>query len=330
VVERARHLVAGRDGHARLLLREPLKKSVWRLGFEVLEGTASVVVKRLSPRVARINELVVERWLPTVGMVWACPGLRGVVQERSGSKVWHIYEDVAGSGLDGNLDPERVTPVVELIADLHTRFADHPLLPQCRKHGEDLGIDFFDVHVGQSIDALKSIGSGGPPLPRDQSELRDRLLGRVERLYAKRDEHASLLEKFGGPDTMLHGDLWLSNTLVARRDDGFQATLIDWDHAGMGPVTYDLSTFLYRLAPEQRPWILEQYRQAAARRGWQLPDDSTLNELFEGAECARYACCLADAALAAFHGEAWGFPMLAEIDRWFDHLEPVLAIDGGR
>ena len=289
------------------------------------------MVKRLSLRIARANRLVARRWLPAVELGWACPGLRGVVHEQSGSKVWHIFEDVGGSGLDDGLpDPARVAPVVELIVDLHTRFAGHALLPQFRKHGGELGMGFFGVHVARSIDALKSIGSLGPPLSREQAELRDRLLGRVERLYAERDERASLLEKSAGPDTLLHGDLWLSNTLVTRRADGFQATLIDWDHVGTGPVTYDLSTFLYRLAPEHRPWILTQYREAAARRGWQLPDDSTLNQLFETAECARYACNLGDAALAASRREWWGFPMMAEIESWFADLKPVLAADGGR
>jgi hypothetical protein len=333
VVKLARRLVAGPDGQARLLVHERLKKSVpvYRLRFEVLAGPDSVVVKRLSPRIARANELVARRWLPAVGLEWACPGLRGVVHERSGSKVWHIYEDVAGTGLDDRFsDPARVVPVVELIVDLHTRFAGHALLAQCRKHGDELGIGFFAVHVARSIDALKSIGSLGPPLPREQAELRDRLLGRVERLDAELDEQASLLEKCGGPDTLLHGDLWPSNALVDRRADGFQATLIDWDHVGLGPVTYDLSTFLYRLAPEHRPWILKRYREAAARRGWQLPDDSTLNLLFESSECARYASNLGDAALAASRREWWGFPMLAEIDTWFDRLQPVLAVDGGR
>ena len=98
----------------------------------------------------------------------------------------------------------------------------------------------------------------------------------------------------------------------------------------MGPVTYDLSTFLYRLAPEHRPWILLWYREAAGRRGWQLPDDATLNQLFETAECARYACNLGDAALAASRGERWGFPMMAEIDIWFARLRPVLAANADR
>jgi ATP-binding cassette subfamily B protein len=329
VVELARHLVAGPDDDARLLVHEPLKKSVHRLRFEWAAGPTSLVVKRLPPRVARANELVAHRWLPAVGLEWGCPGLRGVVLERSGSKVWHIYEDVPGNGLDEtHPDPARFALIVELIVDLHTRFVGHALLPQCRTNGGELGMEFFAFHVSRSIDVLKSIGATSTPLRREAAELRDRLLSRVEHLYAERELQASLVENCGVPDTLLHGDLWLTNTLVALRPDGFQATLIDWDHVGVGPVTYDLSTFLYRVAPEHRPWILAQYREAAARRGWQLPDDTILNSLFETAECARYACNLGDAALAASRGESWGLPMMAEIDRWFARLEPALVANG--
>jgi hypothetical protein len=333
VVEFAGHLFAGRGGHPRLVAQEPLKTAVYRVRFDVLAGPASVVAKRLSRRRARANELVAQRWLPAVGLEWACPGLRGVVHEPSGSAVWHIYEDVAGSGLDGGVpDAERVGPVVELIAELHTRFAGHALLAECREHGADgdLGMGFFNAQVARSIDALKSIGSLGLPLPREHAELRDRLLGWVERLDAERDERALLVERWGGPDTLLHGDLWTTNTHVVERSEGFQARLIDWDHVGVGPVTYDLSTFLYRFAPEHRPWILGRYREGVARQGWRLPDDSTLNLLFETAEYARYACCLAGPALAASRAERWGFEQLAEVESWFAMLEPVIAVDGGR
>ena len=121
-----------------------------------------------------------------------------------------------------------------------------------------------------------------------------------------------------------------TNTLVAEENGRLEARLVDWDHVGVGPVTYDLSTFLYRFAPEHRPWILGRYRDAAAGLGWRLPDDSTLTLLFETAEYARYACCLAEAALAASADERWAFEQMAEIDTWFAALEPALAVDGGR
>jgi aminoglycoside phosphotransferase (APT) family kinase protein len=328
VVEHAGRLFPGTRGHPRLVAHEPLKKSVHRLRFEGLAGSASVVVKRLSPRRARANELVAERWLPAAGLEWACPRLQGIVREPSGSAVWHIYEDVAGSGLDqGLLDPERIVPVVELIVELHSRFAGHAFLPECRKHGEEHGIDFFTMEVDRSVGFLESID---PSLPREQAALRDRLLGRLERLRRERDERALLLETFAGPNTLLHGDLWTTNTLVAEREGGLQPRLIDWDHVGVGPATYDLSTFLYRFPSEHRPWILGRYREAMVRRGRSLPNDRTLNMLFETAEYARYACCLAEAVLAASQGERWGFEQMAEIESWFAGLEPALAAAGDR
>jgi hypothetical protein len=331
VVELAGDVLGGTGESLRLVSHEPLKKSVQRLCFETRTGPASVVVKRLTAHRARANQLVAERWLPAGGLGWACPRLRGIVHEPAGPAVWHIYEDVAGSGLDCGLpDPQRVSPMVELIVALHTRFAGHALLPECRKQGGELGMDFYNSEVARSVCVLESIGSLGPPLAREQAALGDRLLRRVRRLHGERHARALQFQTWGGPDTLLHGDLWTTNTLVEERSDGLQPRLIDWDHVGVGPVAYDLSTFLYRFPAEHRPWILGRYREAAARRGWQLPDDSTLNLLFETAEYARYACCLAEAALAASRGEHWGFEQMEEIESWFASLEPVLAVDGSR
>jgi hypothetical protein len=331
MVELAGDVLSGTGESLRLVAHEPLKKSVQRLCFETRTGPASVVVKRLTAHRARANQLVAERWLPAGGLGWACPRLLGIVHEPAGPAVWHIYEDVAGSGLDCGLpDPQRVGPMVELIVALHTRFAGHALLAECRKQGGELGMDFYNSEVARSVCVLESIGSLGPPLAREQAALRDRLLRRVRRLHGERHARALQFQTWGGPDTLLHGDLWTTNTLVEERSDGLQPRLIDWDHVGVGSVTYDLSTFLYRFPAEHRPWILGRYREAAARRGWQLPDDSTLNLLFETAEYARYACCLAEAALAASRGEHWGFEQMEEIESWFASLEPVLAVDGSR
>jgi phosphotransferase family enzyme len=328
VVELAGRLVTGTRGRARFQADEPLKESVHRLSFEVGAEPASVVAKRLMPSVAQTNQLIAERWLPAAGLEWACARLLGIVHEPSGSAVWHIYEDIAGSELDGDPpDPERVAAVVELIAELHSRFAGHPLLAECRQHGADLGIGFFTVEVSRSLDALQSLGSLDPPLAREHATLRDRLLEYVERLHGERDERARLLAAYGGRNTLLHGDLWPTNTVLVQQADGFHARLVDWDHAGVGPVTYDLSTFLYRFSPEHRPWILDKYREAAASRGQLLPDDATLNLLFETAEYARYTCCLAPAARAAARGKDWAFGQLAEIDAWFVALQPVVAVE---
>jgi thiamine kinase-like enzyme len=130
----------------------------------------------------------------------------------------------------------------------------------------------------------------------------------------------------GGPDTMLHGDLWTTNLLIVDTDGRAAARLIDWDHVGAGPICYDLSTFLYRFARPQRGWVLDAYREAVARAaGWRLPPVAALNLLCDTAECARYANRIIWPAIALLqYGAAWGFTELAAIDRWFEALEPVL------
>src|SRR5207249_2815085 len=83
------------------------------------------------------------------------------------------------------------------------------------------------------------------PTP-EQGALRGRLLTRLYRLRDDLPRRVHLLETLGGPDTLLHGDLWTTNTLLHPTPRGLMARLIDWDHAAVGPVSYDLSTFLYR------------------------------------------------------------------------------------
>lgn len=318
VIEAARRLLTRPGYTARLVAQEQLKKFVHRLSFEAGAKPASVVVKRLLPRPARAAQLATQRWLPAAGLAWACPRLREVVPEWGGRAVWHLYEDVSGSELDGRApDPERVGLVVELIAELHARFMGHTLLAECRAKGGDLGIDFFASEVALSVDRLRLLVSLGATLSPDDSELTHKLLERMNRLLDEREERARLLEESGDRITLLHGDLWTTNAIVTGRGNHREAKLIDWDHTGVGPVTYDLSTFLFRFGAEHRPWILGRYRAAALRRGWTLPEAGALNQLFETAEYARYACCLVEAATAAGSGERWGFEQMAEIDGWF-------------
>jgi aminoglycoside phosphotransferase (APT) family kinase protein len=162
------------------------------------------------------------------------------------------------------------------------------------------------------------------PTP-EHGALRGRLLGRLYRLRDELPRRVDMLDGVAGPDTLLHGDLWTTNALVADTTDGPTARLIDWDHVAVGPVSYDLSTFLYRFPKEERPWILDAYRRAVGRAGWRLPDAQTLNAMFETAEYARYASRITWPAVALLEERAaWGWDQLAEVERWFDALQPAL------
>src|SRR5881296_1393123 len=103
---------------------------------------------------------------------------------------------------------------------------------------------------------------------------------------------------------------------------GPRARLVDWDKVGVGPFSYDLSTFLFRFPPAERPWVLEYYRKAVTRAGWRLAPARELQLLFDTAERARYANRLIWPALALLQERAdWGFPELAEVERWFQALD---------
>jgi hypothetical protein len=92
-------------------------------------------------------------------------------------------------------------------------------------------------------------------------------------------------------------------------------------------MSYDLSTFLLRFPRAERGWILEVYARSLEHNVWRLPDLSRLNQLCETAELSRYANRVIWPALAIVRDRAaWGFDELAEVERWFDALEPVLPL----
>src|SRR6266478_5066682 len=105
--------------------------AVFRLHFECGREVRSLIVKRLEPRIAQRNELVMRRWLPAVGLAESVPALLGIAAERNGLCVWHVYEDLGTSALAPDVPNwPRVEAVINLLAKIHRRFANHPLLPE--------------------------------------------------------------------------------------------------------------------------------------------------------------------------------------------------------
>jgi len=299
---------------------------VFRVRFGLNDGVRSFVIKRLEPAIAQRSQLVTRRWLPAIGLGDCGPSLLGIAAERSGECVWHVYEDFGDCALDASApESRRVQAAVELIARIHTRFANHPLLAECRLHGGELGINFFNANVRDAIRCLEALRPPEIELSPEHAALRERLRARLHKLSDEQPARAEALAELGGPETLLHGDLWTTNTFVLATPLGLRARLIDWDHAAVGPVSYDLSTFLLRFAAHERPWILELYREAVSWAGWRLPAVRELNLLFETAEFARFANRVVWPANAiARDGAEWGFDALAEVEQWFEDMQPVL------
>lgn len=302
---------------------------VYRLCFPVNDRGHSVIVKGLQPEAARRNQLAAACWLPAIGLARNGPPLLGIAAERGGQRVWHVYEDLGDCCLDERVpDRERVAAAVALIARIHTRFSGQALLAACRLEGADLGPYAYGANVR---DAIRSLESLKPPRVRLSSEhlaLRDRLLDRLRIIYAEESYRVGMLMELGGAETLLHGDLWPKNILVQPLDGGLQARLIDWDRAGVGPVSYDLSAFLARFPAPDRPWILALYQESVASSGWRLPSESDLNMICATVAYSRLANSIIWPALAAWEEQAdWAFDELTCIDEWFKQVEPLLGTD---
>ena len=319
-------LVKADEGGAEWLaaLRPIKPPRVYRL--ELVPGEApwrSVVVKRLDSAVAQRARLAAERWLPALGLADGCARLLGVAAEARGDVVWHVYEDLGDETLAARLDPDRVAAAVDLVARLHARGAGHPILPDMRRYCTNFGMGYFAANLRDAIAGLEALQTSGIAAPAEYAGLAARLLTRLRGLLTDADRRAAVFARSGGPDTLLHGDLWTINTFVVSMPDGLRACLVDWDRVGVGPYSYDLSTLLVRFPLEARAGVLDTYRRAVARAGWFLPSLGDLNLMCETAELARYANRVIWPALALVREQAaWGFSELAEVERWFEALDP--------
>jgi len=305
---------------------ERLGRVVYRVRAVANGGSRSVVVKQLDPDTARRNRLVTDRWLPALGLEGVAPKVLRPVTEPDDGPLWLMYEDVGGMSLkECQSDREAVAVAIDRIADLHTRAAAHPCVDECRREGGDLGMSYFEKQVGDAARLLEALHPPAVQPSRPQAEVRDRLRRRLDDLVTDGARRGRLMAAAGGPDTMLHGDLWTTNVMIVRSAGEPDARLIDWDRAGAGPACYDLSTFLYRFERDARPWVMERYAAAVARAGWRLPSAMDLNLLCDTTERARYASRIVWPAVALLEeGAAWGFAELRAIDEWFEALEPVI------
>ena len=315
------------EGTIRVTSVRQLKTNVYRVevsGFPD-ERAQSFVLKSCNPGLARHNQLIARRWLPLIGLSEGAARLEGSAADRRGERIWLVYEDVGTARLDLCMgDRTRVAVAIDLVAALHVRSAEHPMLPDCRAHGGDLGEAYLIANVRDAVRALEQLHPPRIALSPVQQRVRDRLLSRMRLLQEELPRRVRMMEQDGGPEVLLHGDLWTTNAFVTESPEGWRARLVDWDHAGVGRASYDLSTFLLRFPADERPWILDRYRAAVAGR-WELPGIRDLNPQLETAELARYANRAIWPAVAwLVDGADWAFEELAMVAGWFDDWRPVL------
>ena len=321
-------MFAADGGHGRIVEVSKLWRSrVFRVTAEQNGTERSLVIKRLTPELAYKEKRVVERWLPRIDMGEYGPPLLGAAAEQTGRCVWHVYEDLGPWTLDKQMDDMACVEVATRhVADIHMRGTEHAVLAECRCAGEDFGMGFYESSIRDGIRNLMAISSGPAPLQAAQQRLIDKLLEKLSELWAQRNYRAEALANCGGPETLLHGDLWTTNIFVMPGDK-LQARLIDWDHIGVGQISYDLSTYLLRFPAERRQSVLDCYQAAVEPLNWELPAAEDFNLLCETAELARLSTATLWSAInACEHPTDWAFAELNEISQWFEALQPLLPV----
>jgi hypothetical protein len=322
-------LLGGCSVRGRLVAAGRVRRDrVMRIGIEVDGQLRSLIVKRFPPDRARRERDAIERWLPALGLEKQGPPLLATAGDHSGRFAWFAYEDLGDCTLaERSTDPQATQAAVELVAALHARSSEHPLLAEVRSLGGDLGIAFSAASVRDATRALRALAAT-PSLTPPQRGLCARLLERIDALRAEQGARGELLAECGGSETLLHGDLWTINVLVRSVAGGLETRLIDWDHAGVGPVSYDLSAFLMGFPPEARDPLLSRYRECYEQSSdttprW--PSRAEWNGLFDSAERARLANAVVWRTLGALDGHvAWALDELAWYDAAFAALGPVL------
>jgi Ser/Thr protein kinase RdoA (MazF antagonist) len=297
-----------------------------RLGREVYRlrltpgRPGSVVIKRLPPAAAHRDHLLARRWLPAVGLAGAGPPLLATIGDPGGMRAWSVYAWLDGGSLDPTMPgPGEVDGLVDLVAALHVSFARHPLLAEARHHGAPLGYDSLAGRLDDALLALAALARGADHRipPALLADLRDALC--QERDGAPRVR--SLLQEVGGPDTLLHGDLWPQNVMAG---PGW-LRLIDWDRAGVGPAVYDLSTLLLRLPPELRRAALDRYLSRVTTAGWPEPTFEGVMVLSSAAEYARLATLVSWRALDLLRSPGtttWAVDQLRAVRTWWSQVDP--------
>lgn len=314
--------VSSQYGGGRLVLQEKIKPRVLRLHFDLGDKDLVLILKRMEARIARRSELVAQRWLPAGDLANMGPPLLRTVGTPDGTWVWHLYSDLGSWSLaDDMASPQRSIAAMRSIAEIHKRFISHPYMAEFRLYGGDLGCPFVESNLKDARIALEAITKDYKA--REGSwMIVDRLLERISTIIGELPLRLKMMKELAGPETLLHGDLWLENVFVL--PDG-RVRLIDWDHAAAGPLVYDLSTFLLRFPPTQRSELIYLYQEGIHSTGWGLPALRELNTIFETCEYARYACQMIWPAIALWESRAaWALEQLEEIERWFQAWEPVL------
>lgn len=117
------------------------------------------------------------------------------------------------------------------------------------------------------------------------------------------------------PRTLVHGSFRPQNILVADRDGSRRICVVDWEHAALGSVLYDLAFISQGFRAAELDALVGAWRREAEARGVPLPDEARLPYLLDCFRLAKVVRSLGDAVALRFHRTAveWYVAMAEEL-----------------
>jgi thiamine kinase-like enzyme len=196
------------------------------------------------------------------------------------------------------------------------------MLAEPRFAAGDLGAYFYVHSVRDAVRCLEGLRPPSVRMAAEGQAVRDALLAHLSQLLDDEPRRVHLLQEQSGPETLLHGDLTRANVFVLPESHQPRVRLIDWDHVGVGPAGFDISTHVAHYPSARRQRVLERYALAMAERGHPFPDDVDWGLMVDTFEAGRLANQVIWIALGIVEGNEWGFRDLAT---WADALAAAVT-----
>ncbi|RYU15100.1 aminoglycoside phosphotransferase family protein [Nocardioides iriomotensis] len=300
-----------------------IRRHVHRLTLDGARQT-SVVAKRLAGRRSELERLVTGRWLPAVGLEGLGPPRLATAGAPDGRHAWHVYEDLGPAGLDRpDADLPSIRAAMEQVAELHVAFSRSPLLPEARYAAGDMGVYFYVNSVRDAFDAVDRLRPPDVALSPGEAAVRDRVLELLGKLLDDEPNRVRMLREQAGPETLVHGDLTRANVFVLDHEGHHRTCLIDWDHCGVAPAAFDISTQLAYYPEPRRQQVLDAYATAMAERGHRFPADLDWARLVATFEAGRLANQVIWVAMGIREDNGW---TVDDLTIWRDEL--AAAVEG--
>jgi aminoglycoside phosphotransferase (APT) family kinase protein len=276
------------------IYRERPNRSLYYL-VGLAPGGASVFAKRaVAPRTV-IERTIYEDVLPLLPL--SAPRFYGSWLD--GPHGWLFVEDV-GEDRYSERDPEHLALAARWVATLHVAATQIAAAGSLPRGGPERYLTHLRTGREKIIRNLRLWR-----FPRDEAELLTALLSLCDAIEARWERVQEASD--GAPSTIVHGDFRAKNAYLRRNGGGLSLLPIDWETAGWGPPSPDLTRIDLRAY-----W-------SVVRHAWPQVDFDTLESW------QRMGCVLEELAAVNWVGETLNSESAAARSSAVEDLEVVLS-----